>query len=66
MKECVKGCQLLNCNDVVESNHRACAIDVDIEECFQEDFIGWDNVNRVMLNPSKRIHRNSFVEPIEE
>ena len=34
--ECVEGCRLLNYNDIVESDHRAHAIEVDVEDYFQE------------------------------
>ena len=57
MMEHVEGCQLLNRNDIVESDHRGHVIDVDTEECFQEESSGWDDVNRAMLNPAKRSHR---------
>ena len=64
MMERVEGCQSLDHNDTVESDHHARVIDVDIEEHFQEEFSGWDDVNRAMLNPAKRSHREKFVESI--
>ena len=37
-----------------------------MEEYFDVEFSQWDNINRVMLNPSKRSHRETFVEVLEE
>ena len=53
--EHLEGCRLLNYDDIVESDHRAHAIEVDVEECFQEEFSRWDNINRVILNPTKEV-----------
>ena len=64
--EYVVGCHLMNYNEIVKTDYWAYVIDVDIEEYFDEAFSGWDNINRVMLNPARRSHRNVFLELIEE
>jgi len=62
----IEGCRLMNYNEIVESDHRAFMIDVDIEEYFNDEFSGWDKINRVMINPARKSHRQKFQEVIEE
>ena len=64
--EYVVGYHLINYNEIVERDYQAYVIDINIEEYFDEAFSGWDNINRVILNPPRRSHRNIFVESIEE
>ena len=62
----IEGSMLLDYNDIVESDHWACIIDVDIEEYFKDKFSRWDNINCVMLNPVRRSYRETFKEVIED
>ena len=32
----VKGCELVECSEIVESDHRGCLTDVDFAQCFQK------------------------------
>ena len=64
--EYVVGYRLMNYNEIVETDHWAYVIDVDIKEYFDKAFSGWDNINRVMLNLARRSYKNAFVESIEE
>ena len=64
--EFVEGCKLLSYNEVIETDHRAYVVDVNIEDYFNEDFNEWDKINHVILNPARRSHRQAFVEAIEE
>ena len=48
----IEGCRLINYNDIVESNHCAYMIDVDIKEFLKEEFSRWENANQVILNPT--------------
>ena len=41
-------------------------MDINLEEFVQEEFSGWEKIERVVLDPSKRIHRNKFDEYGEE
>jgi len=62
----IEGCRLINYNEIIESDHRAFMIDVDIEEYFEDEFRGWDKINKVMLNPARKSHRQKFQEVIEK
>ena len=62
----IEGSRLMNYNEIIQSDHRAYMIDIDIREYFKDEFEGWDNVNRVMLNPARKSHREKFKEVIEE
>lgn len=64
--EYMEGCELISYNDIVETDHRACVIDVNVEDYFKDEFNEWDKTNHLMLNPAKRSHREVFVETIEE
>ena len=35
-------------------------------ECFQEDFSGWGRIERGILDPNKRMHREKFNERMDE
>jgi len=39
---------------------------VNLEEYFEDNFSSWNKINRVMLNPSRRSHREIFCEVLEE
>ena len=62
----VEGCKLVTYNEIVETDHRGYIIDISLEEYFEGEFSSWDSINRVILNPSKRSHREKFVESIED
>ena len=61
----IEGSKLVEYSDAVESNHRGYIADVAMEDYFETEFSQWDSIDRVMLNPSKRSHREKFVEEIE-
>ena len=63
--EYVEEYQLINYNDIVELDHRAYIIDIAIDKYFDKEFSSWGNINRVIMNPARRNHREVFVELIE-
>ena len=52
----VEDSQLLECNDIVFTDHRAYVIDINLEDYFNDQLSSWDEINRVMLNPSRQSH----------
>ena len=62
----IEGCKLTNYNEIVETDHREYIIDVAIEDYFSIEFSNWDNINKVILNPLKRSHRERFIQSLEE
>ena len=61
----VEGAQLLHHNEIVNSDHRAHIVDINIEECFNDEFSQWNEINHVMLDPAKKSHRMRFIEELE-
>ena len=64
--ECVEGSKLVPHNEIVFTDHRACIVDTNVEECFNDNFSLWDEINHVKLNPARRSHRDKFYEELEE
>ena len=62
----IDGCKLLDYNDILESDHRGYVINSAIEDYFNKELCEWDNLNKVMLNPARRSHREKFAELLEE
>ena len=63
--EFIDGCELLGYNEVVETDHRSYVIDISLEEYFNDEISEWDNIDRVMLNPARRSHRENFFQELE-
>ena len=41
-------------------------VEINLEECFQEDFSGWNKIEREILDPNKRAHGEKFNEHVHE
>ena len=50
----------------MDSDHRGCLIDLNLEECSEEKFNKAIEMESRTLNPNKRNHRNLFVKKCEE
>jgi len=62
----IEGCQVVDNNEIIHTDHRGYVIDVNLQEYFDDNFSTWDHINRVMLNPSRRSHKEKFTEIIDE
>ena len=51
--EYAEGCELINYNDIVETNHKAQMININAEDYLKEEFNVWDKINYIMLNLAK-------------
>jgi len=58
----VEGVKLLYNNDIVMSDHRVYVMDLNVEEYFQDQFSSWDTINKVVLNPSRKVTEASFLK----
>ena len=56
---------LVSNNEIINTDHRACIVDINLEEYFNKDFSQWDDIKHVMLNQSKRSHHEKFLEELE-
>lgn len=65
LMEYVEGCKLIGNNEIVEGDHRGYVIDIALEDYFEDDLGKWDGIDKVLLNLSKRSHREKFVEELE-
>ena len=62
----VEGSKLIYYNKIIFSDHRAYIVDINIDEYFSNQMSSWDEINHVMLNPSKKSHHKKFLEELEE
>ena len=58
----VQGCELIECSEIVESDHRGNLTDADFAECFIEDFAEDNEIVERNLNPNRKTHRGKFVD----
>ena len=50
----------------MSTDHIAHAVHINLEEYFQQEFSGWDKIERGVLDPSKGTHKNKFDEHTDE
>jgi len=62
----IEGCKMLSYAEIVDLDHRSYVIDINFEEYFKDNFSYWNKINKVLLDPSRRSHRESFCEYLEE
>ena len=60
------GIELIECNKIVDSDHRGYLFDFNLEEYFDEKITKKSEMEIRTLNPNKRNHRKLFVEKCEE
>ena len=51
--EYVEGYELINYNDIAETDHRVHMIDINVEDYFKEELNVWNKINNVILNQAK-------------
>jgi len=64
--EYIEGCRLVENNEIVHTDHRGYLVDVNLEEYFNDELSSWNAINKVIVNPSRRSHREKFTEIIEQ
>ena len=62
----IDGIELIECNEIIDSDHRGWLTDVNLEACFEEKFNRAKEMESRTLNPTKRNHRKLFAEKYEE
>ena len=62
----MKGCELIECSEIVESDDRGCLTDVDFAEYFAEEFVEDDDRLERSLNPNRKTHREKFAEKYDQ
>ena len=56
----VEGIELIEHNEIVDSDHRGHLTDLNLEMCFEEDFNKEQEIEQRLLNPNKRTHRKKI------
>ena len=54
--EFVEGLKLIPHNEIVQSDHRAYIIYVNLKYYYNDKMSSWDNIDHVILDPAKRSH----------
>ena len=65
LMEFVEGSLLVSNNEIVNTDHRAYIIDINLEDYFNEEFSYWNAINHIILDPAKRSHCVKFLEELE-
>ena len=65
LMEYIEGVKLVAHNEIVNTDHRAYIVDINIEEYFEDEFSHWNTINHIMLNSAKKSYRTKFVEELE-
>ena len=58
----VEEIELMECNKIVDSDHRRHSIDLHLEINFEEESNNEQHLEQMLFNPNKRTHRKEFVE----
>ena len=58
----VKGCELTECSEIVESDHGGHLTDVGFAQCFIEEFVEDEARMERNLNPKRETHREKFAK----
>ena len=62
----VEGCRLHEINEILNTDHCGYVVDINLKEYFDQEFSSWDQINKSLLDPEKRSHREKFEELIEK
>ena len=66
ISEYIEGCQVVQHNEILYSDHRGYMVDVNFEGYFNDHLSSWDEHYKTILNPSRKSHREKFANIIEE
>ena len=62
----IKGSSLHEINEMINNDHRWRVIEINLEDYFKEEFSKWDKIERGVMDPNKRNHREKFNEYMNE
>jgi len=62
----IEGCQMVDNNDIIYTDHRGYLVDINLEDYFNDQLSYWNENHKVIINPSRRSHREKFVAIIED
>ena len=66
MRNHLEGIRLFETNGIMNADHRSNMVDMSLEEYFQEEFSGWDKIERVVLDPRKKTTETKFNEFMDD
>ena len=62
---CIEGCSLVEVNEIILLDQRRYIFNVNFELYFFEQMSSWDTINRRIIDPSRRSHREKFCKSVE-
>ena len=62
----VTGIELVECSELVESDHRECLTTADFSECFAEEFVDRDKRKNRSINLNRKSHREKITEKSDQ
>ena len=62
----VEGIELIEYNEILDSNHRSYLADLNLETHFEEEFTNKQECDLILFNPNKITHRIEFVETCQK
>ena len=62
----MKGCDIIVCNEIIESDHRGYLTDINFAECFVEEFVEGDERHERSLSPNRKSFREKFAEKCDQ
>ena len=65
ISEYIEGCQMVDHNEIIYIDHRGYMVDINLEDYFNDQMSYWNENHKVIINPSRRSHRERFVEIID-
>ena len=66
MRKHIEGSSLHETNEIMNADHRSHVIDTNLGEYFKEEFSKWDKIQRGVMEPNIRTHREKFNEHMDE
>ena len=64
--EHVKGCKLVDYEEIIHSSYRGYLVNLNIVRYFKHSNRYYDEIDEITLNPSRRSHKKKFIYMIED
>ena len=53
----IEGSTLLEIDEIIDIDHRAYLIDINLSQYFEEEFSNWDKINKCIIDSNRRSYR---------
>ena len=62
----IEGSMLYEVNEIINTDHRSCIFDINLEGYFNDQISELDNINKTLLDLNRILYREKFKEYVEE